>query len=84
VQIPPYAKIERAARSLMVAGERPTVRKVPGRCSPNRIVTCMQRFWKNQAAINQGDPVALTRLPPKLADAAIAVGAGAAPYMTRK
>ena len=42
-----YAEVERAARSLMAAGERPT-------------------------ALNTGDPVALTRLPPELADAAVA------------
>jgi hypothetical protein len=70
-----YAEIERAARGLMAAGERPTVegvRKALDRGSPNHITTCMQRFWKNQAALNQGDPVALTRLPPELADAAVA------------
>src|SRR5450631_4175168 len=70
-----YAEIERAARSLMAAGERPTVesvRKTLGRGSPNHIATCMQKFWKNQAALNAGDPVALTRLPPELADAAVA------------
>lgn len=70
-----YAEIERAARSLMAAGERPTVeavRKALGRGSPNHIATCMQKFWKNQAALNAGDPIALTRLPPELADAAVA------------
>jgi hypothetical protein len=70
-----YAEIERAARGLMAAGERPTVeavRKAIGRGSPNRIARSMQRFWRNQAALNQGDPIALTRLPPELADAAVA------------
>jgi transketolase len=70
-----YAEIERAARSLMAAGDRPTVqavRKTLGRGSPNHITTCMQTFWKNQAALNAGDPIALTRLPPELADAAVA------------
>ena len=70
-----YAEIERAARSLMATGGRPTVeavRKVLGRGSPNHIATCMQKFWKNQAALNAGDPIALTRLPPELADAAVA------------
>src|ERR1019366_2049653 len=70
-----YAEIERAARSLMAAGEPPTVeagRKALGRGSPNQIATCMQKFWKNQAALNAGDPIALTRLPPELADAAVA------------
>ena len=70
-----YAEVERAARSLMAAGERPTVeavRKTLGRGSPNHLATCMQTFWKNQAALNTGDPIALTRLPPELADAAVA------------
>lgn len=70
-----YGEIERAARSLMAAGERPTVdsvRKALGRGSPNHITESMQRFWKDQAALNAGDPVALTRLPPELADAAVA------------
>ena len=70
-----YGEIERAARSLMARGERPTVdavRKAIGRGSPNHITESMQRFWKDQAALNAGDPVALTRLPPELADAAIA------------
>jgi hypothetical protein len=70
-----YAEVERTARSLMAAGERPTVesvRKTLGRGSPNHIATCMQTFWKNQAALNSGDPIALTRMPPELADAAVA------------
>jgi hypothetical protein len=70
-----YAEIERAARSLMAAGQRPTVeavRKALGRGSPNHIAPSLQRFWKDQAALNAGDPIALTRLPPELADAAVA------------
>jgi len=70
-----YDEIERAARGLMADGERPTVQGVRsklGRGSPNHIATCMQTFWKNQAALNAGDPIALTRLPPELADAAVA------------
>jgi len=70
-----YNEIERTARALMVKGERPTVdgvRKALDRGSPNHIATCMQKFWKNQAALNAGDPIALTRLPPELADVAVA------------
>jgi hypothetical protein len=70
-----YGEIERAARSLMASGERPTVdavRKAIGRGSPNHLTESMQRFWRDQAALNAGDPVALTRLPPELADAAVA------------
>lgn len=70
-----YGEIERAARALMASGERPSVdavRKALGRGSPNHLTESMQRFWKDQAALNAGDPVALTRLPPELADAALA------------
>ena len=70
-----YDEIERAARALMLDGERPTVQAVRtrlGRGSPNHIAISLQKFWKNQAALNAGDPIALTRLPPELADAAVA------------
>jgi Plasmid replication region DNA-binding N-term len=70
-----YAEIERAARAVMAAGQRPTGKAVLehlGRGSPNHIAECMQRFWKDQAALNSGDPLALSRLPPELADAAVA------------
>jgi hypothetical protein len=59
----------------MANGGRPTVEgvyKALGRGSPNHISTAMQTFWKNQSALNGGDPLALTRLPPELADAAVA------------
>jgi Plasmid replication region DNA-binding N-term len=70
-----YAEIERAARAVMAAGSRPTSKAVLeklGRGSPNHIAQSMQRFWKEQAALNTGDPLALTRLPPELAEAAVA------------
>jgi Plasmid replication region DNA-binding N-term len=70
-----YAEIERAARAVMAGGQRPTTKAVLehlGRGSPNHIAECMQRFWKDQAALNAGDPLALSRLPPELADAAVA------------
>lgn len=66
-----YADVERTARTLMTAGERPTVKavlKTLGRGSPNHITHCMQRFWRDQGALNGGDPVALTRVPPELAE----------------
>ena len=59
----------------MANGGRPTVEgvhKALGRGSPNHISVEMQKFWKNQSALNGGDPLALTRLPPELADAALA------------
>jgi hypothetical protein len=70
-----YPEIERAARAVMAAGHRPTAKAVLehlGRGSPNHIAESMQRFWKDQAALNAGDPLALSRLPPELADAAVA------------
>jgi hypothetical protein len=69
-----YAEIERAARAVMAQGSRPTGKAVLehlGRGSPNHITEAMQRFWKDQAALNAGDPLALSRLPPELADAAV-------------
>jgi hypothetical protein len=69
-----YGEIERAARAVMAEGHRPTAKAVLqrlGRGSPNHIAECMQRFWKDQAALNVGDPLALSRLPPELADAAV-------------
>ncbi len=71
-----YADVERTARELMAAGDRPTVNavlKALGRGSPNHVTQCMQRFWKDQSALNSGDPVALTRLPAELADSAKAL-----------
>jgi hypothetical protein len=70
-----YAEIERAARAVMAKGVRPTGKAVfehLGRGSPNHITEALQRFWKDQAALNAGDPLALSRLPPELADAAVA------------
>jgi hypothetical protein len=70
-----FEEIERTARDLMAKGERPTVdgvRAALGRGSPNHIATCMHRFWKNQASISTGNPLALAHLPPELADAALA------------
>jgi hypothetical protein len=70
-----YAEIERAARAVMTVGQRPTTKAVLehlGRGSPNHIAESMQRFWKDQAALNAGDPLALSRIPPELADAAVA------------
>ena len=60
----------------MAVGERPTVKavlKTLGRGSPNHLTACMQRFWKDQAALNAGDPIALSRVPPELAEAAQAL-----------
>jgi hypothetical protein len=71
-----FADIEAAARKLMAAGDYPsvaTVRKELKRGSTTTIADAMRRFWKDQAALNAGNPVALTRLPPEFADAAVAL-----------
>jgi chromosome segregation ATPase len=70
-----YAEIEAAARKLMADGGYPSVaavRRELKRGSTTTIARAMTRFWKDQAALNSGDPVALNRLPPELADAAVA------------
>jgi hypothetical protein len=69
-----FAEIETAARKLMAAGEYPSVHAVRvalERGSTTTIADAMRRFWKDQAALNAGNPVALTRLPPEFADAAV-------------
>jgi hypothetical protein len=69
-----FADIEAAARHLMAAGGYPSVaavRKELKRGSTTTIAEAMRRFWKDQAALNAGNPVALTRLPPEFADAAV-------------
>lgn len=71
-----YAEIEAAARKIMAAGEYPSVQAVRvqlKRGSTTTIHEAMCRFWKDQAALTVGNPVALTRLPPELADAAVAL-----------
>jgi hypothetical protein len=68
-----FAEIETAARKLMAAGEYPSVHAVRvalKRGSTTTIADAMRRFWKDQAALNAGNPVALSRLPPEFADAA--------------
>jgi len=58
----------------MAAGDYPSVHGVRlelKRGSTTTITDAMRRFWKDQAALNAGNPVALTRLPPEFADAAV-------------
>jgi Plasmid replication region DNA-binding N-term len=69
-----FAEIEGAARKLMAAGEYPSVQAVRvelKRGSSTTIANAMRRFWKDQSAMNVGNPVALTRVPPEFADAAV-------------
>jgi hypothetical protein len=69
-----FAEIDAAARRLMATGGYPSVaavRKELNRGSTTTIAEAMRRFWTDQAALNAGNPVALTRLPPEFADAAV-------------
>jgi hypothetical protein len=69
-----FAEIEVVARRLMAAGGYASVaavRKELKRGSTTTIAEAMRRFWRNQAALDAGNPVALTRLPPEFADAAV-------------
>jgi hypothetical protein len=69
-----FAEIEAAARKIMAAGDYPSVHAVRlelKRGSSTTISDAMRRFWKDQAAMNAGNPVALSRLPPEFADAAV-------------
>jgi hypothetical protein len=71
-----FADIEAAARQIMTAGgyrSVATVRKELKRGSTTTIAEAMRRIWKDQAALSAGNPVALTRLPPELADAAVSL-----------
>jgi len=69
-----FAEIETAARNIMAAGDYPSVHAVRielKRGSTTTIADAMRRFWRDQSALNAGNPVALTRLPPEFADAAV-------------
>jgi hypothetical protein len=69
-----FAEIEAVARRLMAAGGYASVaavRRQLKRGSTTTIAEAMRRFWKDQAALNAGNPVALMRLPPEFADAAV-------------
>jgi hypothetical protein len=71
-----FAEIETAARKLMASGDYPSVaavRQQLKRGSTTTIADAMRRFWKDQAALNSGNPIALTRLPPELAESAQAL-----------
>lgn len=71
-----FAEIETVARKLMAGGDYPSVHAVRlelKRGSTTTIADAMRRFWKDQAALNAGNPIALTRLPPEFADAAVAL-----------
>jgi hypothetical protein len=67
-----YAEVERAALEVLAAGSRPSIKKIQtrlGRGSPQTILTCLRRFWRDLGTRVQGDPAALTRLPTEISEA---------------
>lgn len=68
-----YGDVERAAIVILKTGRRPTVetiREALGGGSPDTIADALKRFWQNLGARVDGDPAALSRMPPDIADLA--------------
>jgi len=68
-----YGEMERAAIALLKSERRPTIetiREALGRGSPETIGNALKRFWRDLGARIEGDPAALTRMPPDIADLA--------------
>jgi Plasmid replication region DNA-binding N-term len=68
--------VERAADSLLRAGERPTIDKIRehiGRGSPNTINPMLDAWWKKLSARLDAGPAALHRLPESVAHVAEAL-----------
>jgi hypothetical protein len=68
-----YGEVERAAIAILKSERRPTVenvREALGRGSPDTIGLALKRFWRDLGARIEGDPAALTRMPPDIADLA--------------
>lgn len=68
-----YADVERAAIAILKSERRPTqetIREALGRGSPDTIGEALKRFWRDLGARIEGDPAALTRMPPEIADLA--------------
>ena len=69
-----YAEVERAAIVILKSQNRrptvETVREVLGRGSPDTISNALKRFWHDLGVRIEGDPAALTRMPPEIADLA--------------
>ncbi|MDB6084730.1 MAG: hypothetical protein JWN43_2611, partial [Gammaproteobacteria bacterium] len=68
-----YGEVERAAITILKADRRPTVetvRKALGRGSNETIGIALRRFWRDLGVRIEGDPAALTRIPPEIADLA--------------
>jgi Plasmid replication region DNA-binding N-term len=70
------ADVERAADSLLRAGERPTIEKIRaklGTGSPNTINPLLDAWWKKLSARLDAGPAALHRLPESVAHVAEAL-----------
>jgi hypothetical protein len=68
-----YGEVERAAIALLKSERRPTVenlRESLGRGSPETIGNALKRFWRDLGIRIEGDPAALSRMPPDIADLA--------------
>jgi hypothetical protein len=68
-----YGEVERAAIALLKNERRPTVetiRESIGRGSPDTIGNALKRFWRDLGVRIEGDPAALSRMPPDIADLA--------------
>jgi hypothetical protein len=68
-----YAEVERAAVAILKSERRPTVetiRESLGRGSPDTIGNALKRFWRDLGVRIEGDPAALSRMPPDIADLA--------------
>lgn len=68
-----YGDIERAAIIILKTRRRPTVgtiREALGSGSPDTIADALNRFWGTLGARIEGDPAALSRMPPDIADLA--------------
>jgi Plasmid replication region DNA-binding N-term len=68
-----YGDVERAAISILKTRRRPTVatiREALGGGSPDTIADALNRFWGTLGARIEGDPAALSRMPPDIAELA--------------
>lgn len=68
-----YAEIERAAIAILKGERRPSVesvREMLGRGAPETIGNALKRFWRDLGVRIEGDPAALSRMPPDIADLA--------------
>ena len=68
-----YGDVERAAIIILKSGRRPTVATIRDALkggSPDTIAEALKRFWGTLGARIEGDPAALSRMPPDIADLA--------------